>query len=98
MKGKSYLREMASQLSPMNAILKMAKPMLPGLMEKVKGLNKPECEGGVLEEGEAHAMLSLNPMKDRIRIDIITYRLEGDQMIVSRFIPMSDFNKLTDGK
>lgn len=89
---------MANQLSPMNAIMSLAKPMVPGLMEKIKSFNAPENEGGMLQEGEVHAMLSLNPMGERVRIDVITYRIEGDRMFVSRFIPLEDFNSLIDGK
>ena len=98
MKGKDYLRDMASQLNPMNAILNMAKPMIPMFKEKIRGYNKPESEGGVLQEGEDHAMLSLNPLGKRIRIDVITYKIIDGKMMVSRFIPLDDFNRILDGK
>lgn len=98
MKDKNFLRDMAGQLNPLNAILGMAKPMLPAIMEKVKAYAKPEAEGGVLQEGEAHCMFCVNPLSEEIRIDVVTFKMEEGRMMVSRFIPLEDFNDFIDGK
>jgi len=98
-RDRNFLKGLVSRISPSNPmgmILNMAKPFMGDFNKYMESLNKPENEGGQLQEGEQKCYLSLANVGDEMRIMLLFMKIENGQVMVTRQVYLSNLNELSN--
>lgn len=98
-RDRNFLKGLVSRISPSNPmamILNMAKPFLGDFNTYMENMNKPESEGGQLQEGEQKCYLGLTIVKGEMRIMQLFLKIENGQVIVTRQVYLSNLNELSN--
>ena len=87
---KNKLKNLTQSMNPENMMMGMLDQFLPQIKTFADKLNKPEAEGGILQEGEGMATLMVDFSTEKPSVYVATLKQKDDDTILNRAIDLQD--------
>lgn len=95
-----FLNRFKELTDPKTMLMGMVEQFIPGLKEFRDKINKPQTEGGLLQEGENEAMIMLDMSTGQPKPVIGFFAFAGEQTLLTRMaeLDLDPQTLITDGE